>query len=48
MTDQDWPPAPRANTELTGHGHAEQTLLAAWRSGRMPHAWLIAGRQGIG
>jgi DNA polymerase-3 subunit delta' len=50
MTRQEngGPPAPRANTELTGHVQAEQTLLAAWESGRMPHAWLIAGRQGIG
>lgn len=50
MTQQenDGPPAPRTNSELAGHGQAEQTLLAAWHSGRMPHAWLIAGRQGIG
>ncbi len=31
-----------------GHGQAERTLLSAWRSGRLPHAWLISGRPGIG
>lgn len=40
--------APRANPDLVGHDEAEQALLAAWSSGRMPHAWLIAGPRGIG
>lgn len=50
MTEQenDGPPAPRENSGLTGQENAEQALLSAWNSGRMPHAWLIAGRQGIG
>ncbi len=39
---------PRANPDLTGHDDAERTLLAAWSSGRMPHAWLISGPRGIG
>jgi DNA polymerase-3 subunit delta' len=39
---------PRANPDLTGHEDAEQPLLAAWSSARMPHAWLIAGPRGIG
>lgn len=39
---------PRANPDLTGHDEAERTLLAAWSSGRMPHAWLISGPRGIG
>ncbi len=39
---------PRANPELVGHEAAEAALLAAWNSGRMPHAWLIAGPRGIG
>lgn len=39
---------PRKTTELAGHGAAERILLESWNSGRMPHAWLIAGRQGIG
>src|SRR5271170_5409448 len=41
-------PHPRATIELFGHAGAEATLLAAYRSGRVPHAFLIAGPQGIG
>ena len=41
-------PAPRETTGLFGHRDAEQTLLAAYRSGRIPHAWLIGGAQGVG
>lgn len=40
--------APRETTSLFGHRDAEQTLLNAYRSGRIPHAWLIGGAQGIG
>lgn len=40
--------APHETTVLFGHGDAEQTLLNAYRSGRMPHAWLIGGQPGIG
>lgn len=39
---------PRETTALFGHRDAEQTLLNAYRSGRVPHAWLIGGAQGIG
>src|SRR5271155_4512658 len=39
---------PRANAELVGQAAAERTLLDAWISGRLAHAWLIAGRPGIG
>jgi DNA polymerase-3 subunit delta' len=39
---------PRETTALFGHADAEQTLLAAYRSGRVPHAWLIGGEGGIG
>lgn len=39
---------PRQTTALFGHREAEQALLEAYRSGRMPHAWLICGAQGIG
>lgn len=39
---------PRANPDLIGHDDAEQALLAAWASARMPHAWLLAGPRGIG
>jgi len=42
------PPPPRANPDLVGHHWAEQRFLAAWRSGRLPHAWLICGPPGIG
>lgn len=41
-------PAPRANPELIGQAAAERVMLAAWRSGRMPHAWLIGGPRGVG
>ncbi len=44
----DGAPAPRKNPELLGHEAAEGTLLRAFESGRLPHAWLIAGPRGIG
>jgi DNA polymerase III subunit delta' len=52
--DEDGPrdeapvPLPRETTALFGHEAAEQAFLAAFRSGRMPHAWLIGGEPGIG
>jgi DNA polymerase-3 subunit delta' len=39
---------PRETTELFGHREAEASLLNAYRSGRIPHAWLIGGAAGIG
>ncbi|HKU09445.1 MAG TPA: DNA polymerase III subunit delta' [Bradyrhizobium sp.] len=39
---------PRENSQLFGHREAETALLNAYRSGRIPHAWLIGGAQGIG
>src|SRR6187431_3207792 len=39
---------PRENSSLVGHADAEQLLLESYRSGRMPHAWLIGGPRGIG
>jgi len=42
------PFAPRANPALYGHADAERTLADAWASGRMHHAWLLTGPQGIG
>ncbi|HEY9454833.1 MAG TPA: DNA polymerase III subunit delta', partial [Bradyrhizobium sp.] len=39
---------PRETADLLGHGEAEAALLNAYRSGRIPHAWLIGGPQGIG
>ncbi|HXB76360.1 MAG TPA: DNA polymerase III subunit delta' [Bradyrhizobium sp.] len=41
-------PHPRATTVLFGHRDEETALLHAYRSGRIPHAWLIGGLQGIG
>jgi DNA polymerase-3 subunit delta' len=41
-------PHPRATTGLFGHALAEAALLTAYRSGRVPHAFLIAGPKGIG
>jgi DNA polymerase-3 subunit delta' len=41
-------PHPRETGTLFGHAEAEQVLLAAFRSGRIPHAFLIGGPQGIG
>jgi DNA polymerase-3 subunit delta' len=46
--DDDALPHPRETAALFGHAEAEQTLLEAYRSGRIPHAWLIAGEAGIG
>src|SRR3954454_5198735 len=39
---------PRSMPVLYGHAAAEQALLDAYRSGRVPHAWLIGGENGIG
>jgi DNA polymerase-3 subunit delta' len=41
-------PHPRETTVLFGHRDAEATLLNAYRSGRIAHAWLIGGAKGIG
>ncbi|HXZ00149.1 MAG TPA: DNA polymerase III subunit delta' [Stellaceae bacterium] len=41
-------PAPRENPALFGHEAAEATLLQAYGSGRLPHAWLLTGPRGIG
>jgi DNA polymerase III subunit delta' len=41
-------PEPRANPLLLGHEQAEATLLEAMRAGRMHHAWLVTGPDGVG
>jgi DNA polymerase III subunit delta' len=41
-------PHPRETMALFGHREAETALLTAYRSGRIPHAWLIGGAAGIG
>jgi DNA polymerase-3 subunit delta' len=46
--DDDEIAHPRETRALISHAEAEQTMLDAYRSGRMPHAWLIGGPAGIG
>ncbi len=41
-------PNPRETMLFFGHAGAEATLLEAYRSGKLPQAWLIGGREGIG
>ncbi|MCA3301175.1 MAG: DNA polymerase III subunit delta' [Roseomonas sp.] len=41
-------PEPRANPELFGHETAAAALVEAALSGRLHHAWLMAGPAGIG
>ncbi len=41
-------PPPRSNPLLLGHERAEETLLDAMAGGRMHHAWLITGPEGVG
>ncbi len=45
---QQGAPHPRANVEYIGHAYAEQDLLQAYQSGKLPHAWIIGGDKGIG
>nr|WP_207191688.1 DNA polymerase III subunit delta' [Paracraurococcus ruber] len=42
------PPEPRANPDLVGHDDPARTLEEAARSGRLHHAWLLAGPPGVG
>jgi len=39
---------PRRIIDLYGHEQAEKTLLDAFNSGRLAHAWLLCGPKGIG
>jgi len=41
-------PEPAENPMLVGHSAAAQMLAGAYRTGRLPHALLFAGPQGIG
>lgn len=41
-------PHPRRTTGFFGHQEAEAAILESYRSGRVPHAWLIGGISGIG
>lgn len=48
QTPRPEPPHPRETTAWFGHAEAERALLAAYRGGRIAHAWLIGGPHGIG
>jgi DNA polymerase III subunit delta' len=48
IDDKSDAPLPRETTVLFGHSGAEREFLAVYRSGRVPHAWLITGEPGIG
>lgn len=41
-------PAPRESTHLVGHEEAQAMVRTAWDAGRLPHALLIGGAEGIG
>ncbi|HYA79810.1 MAG TPA: DNA polymerase III subunit delta' [Methylocystis sp.] len=41
-------PHPRCATRLIGQAGAEQEMLSAYRDGRLAHAWLIGGPEGVG
>ena len=41
-------PHPREQAALLGHGEAEAAFLDAIEAGRLHHAWLIGGPEGIG
>jgi len=41
-------PHPRERFVLFGHDAAEAAFLDAWKEGRLHHAWLIGGPEGIG
>lgn len=41
-------PHPRETALLVGHGSAEAAFLDAFNAGRLHHAWLITGPQGVG
>jgi DNA polymerase III subunit delta' len=41
-------PHPRQQFTLFGHRDAEQAFLDGWHAGRLHHAWLIGGPEGIG
>lgn len=41
-------PPPAANPELLNQEAAEEVLLRAYNSGRLPHAWMLTGARGIG
>ena len=44
----DEAPPPRLTNMLFGHAGTEAALLAAFRGGRVPHAFMLIGQRGIG
>jgi DNA polymerase III subunit delta' len=48
IEDKSDTPLPRETIVLFGHSDAEHEFSAVYRSGRVPHAWLITGEPGIG
>ncbi|MGC1348967.1 MAG: DNA polymerase III subunit delta', partial [Xanthobacteraceae bacterium] len=46
--DFDEAPPPRLTDKLFGHAATEAALLAAYRGGRVPHAFMLIGQKGIG
>ncbi len=48
MTGEIEIPLPSAQSTLLGQEMAEQRLLEAFGSNRLPHAWLLSGPRGIG
>jgi DNA polymerase-3 subunit delta' len=48
MSEEQGPPAPRANPDLVGHETAEAALRQLFEAGRLPHALLLSGPRGIG
>ena len=41
-------PHPRETARMFGQGAAERAFLAAYRSGRLHHGWLLTGPRGVG
>lgn len=45
---RDGAPHPRDTNVLIGHEAQEHAFLEAYASGRFPHAWILAGAEGVG
>lgn len=45
---RDGAPHPRDTLTLIGHEAQEHTFLEAYAGGRFPHAWILAGAEGVG
>lgn len=41
-------PLPREMVSFVGHEGAQSAFLSAFRSGKLPHAWLLTGPEGVG